>query len=403
MRKETAMDKFRIMGKAPHSSRVPGKSLPGKFCRALSRFLGGAVISVLISITVVACIDELSQLYPVLSARPDDGTGSSPASAETINLTGHCGERAVLLTWTNPGDPDFDLIEITVVSEGVKKDMFRIKKSDAGILPGRKVIGGLVNGTAYTFTVEIMTQQGKSIGQSIGPLTPASVSDILRKTAGGSDKDNPIRLPIQIDLSNDSNNWELLLNNIEEGGKYVELDLSVCPFTNNAFDPGTSSSNGKEYIVSIVLPDAAKSIRGRSMNGSAFLRFTNLKSVSGKNVETVGYRAFSSRNVLETADFPKATKIDDQAFDGCSALKTISLPVTEIIGNGVFSNSGGTALTITLGSVPPTLGTDMFDRVNVPKSITVKVPVGATGKYDKNWQTDFKGGNTNIALTIEKQ
>jgi hypothetical protein len=400
------MDKSRIMEKAPHSSRVPGKSLPGKFCRTLSRFLGGLVISVLISISIVACIDELSHLRSVLSAKPGDGTDSLPASIEAINLTGHRGERTVLLTWTNPGDPDFDRIEITVVSENANKNTVRVGKSAAGILPDRKVIGGLINGTAYTFTVNIMTQRGKSISQSTGQLTPASVSDILRKTAGGDDKDNPIRLPVQIDLSNNSNNptrLEILFNDIEKSRKYVELDLSVCPFANGVFDPGISSSKGKEYIVSMVLPDTATSIRGRSLNGSAFLRFTSLKSISGENVKTVGYRAFSSRKALETANFPKATKIEDQAFDGCDALKTISLPVAEVIGKGAFSSSGGTTLAITLGSVPPIPGIDMFDRVSVPKPVVVKVPAGTTGKYDKNWQTGFKGGNTNITLTIENQ
>jgi hypothetical protein len=74
----------------------------------------------------------------------------------------------------------------------------------------------------------------------------------------------------------------------------------------------------------------------------------------------------------------------------------------ETIGRQAFGDTGETALTITLGDTPPTLGTYMFLHVT-GKHVTVLAPSGAVSSYNTNttWQTTFMGGTTNITLTIK--
>jgi hypothetical protein len=56
-------------------------------------------------------------------------------------------------------------------------------------------------------------------------------------------------------------------------------------------------------------------------------------------------------------------------------------------------------LVITMGSAAPTVGVNMFYEITGVKSVTVRVPSGATG-YNATWQTAFKGGNTYINLVV---
>jgi hypothetical protein len=57
-------------------------------------------------------------------------------------------------------------------------------------------------------------------------------------------------------------------------------------------------------------------------------------------------------------------------------------------------------LTITMGAVAPTVGSDMFVAIYGSKTVTVRVPNGATG-YNEAWKTAFKGGNSYINLVFE--
>ena len=122
---------------------------------------------------------------------------------------------------------------------------------------------------------------------------------------------------------------------------------------------------------------------------------------------------------------PAATTIGADAFYGCTALETVSLPTATGIGTGAFISTGAKALTVTLGVAAPSLGTNLFHNVSAAKAVTVKVPSGATGYGElpgtytgtdttDNWGNGFRGGgwdgsnmtdsstvNSNISLTIE--
>jgi hypothetical protein len=311
--------------------------------------------------------------------------------------------------------------------------------------------------------IELTIDDGTGGGDITDPLTSVQdILSILKNATGGGSADNPIRLPVEIEASD----WDGLLSVIGTSGKYVALDLATSSMYGE-FDSGTSSI-GKEYITSLVLPNTATGIKAGVNNDPTFNGFTNLKSVSGEGVANVGSDAFQNCSALETVSFPNATKIGNNAFVGCShltsvnlpavneigglafwgctslieiellaatkigsslfwncknlktvnfpsaneldanvfgyctSLTTVNLPAATKIGNGVFMGTGGTALTVKLNRNNPTLGENMFQDVNVPKTVTVKVPADAGG-YDETWQTKFKDGNDKISLNIMVQ
>jgi hypothetical protein len=80
----------------------------------------------------------------------------------------------------------------------------------------------------------------------------------------------------------------------------------------------------------------------------------------------------------------------------------VDLPVAKTIGEGAFCGTGSKALTVTLGSVAPTLGIGIFSELgSAKKAVTVSVPSTAIESYDDDWQNDFTGNNPNITLTIQ--
>jgi hypothetical protein len=345
-----------------------------------------------------------------------------------------------------------------------------------------------------------------------------------------STAEEPVTLPVKINLAD---NWSNLLSAISNQGKTVDLDLSACTMSGEEFNPGTGST-GVNKIVSLVLPDAAKSVKGGSSEyDAAFKNFTALTSVTGNNITTIGDNAFAKcsslteasfplaeaigsrafhttglvtvslpaaitikndafwgckalqtvesnattigdsafRNcsALETVSFPKITTLSDcpftdltslttvnlpsltiinssdfyncpklttvsfpnaetiarRAFELCTALETLNLPKATTFGEQVFYDTGGTALTITLGSTVPELGTNMFQYAG--KTVIVKVPdeaawIGKTGTFTggentngPHWGEGFRGKgwtgsaygsgsvNANITLNILKE
>jgi uncharacterized repeat protein (TIGR02543 family) len=137
----------------------------------------------------------------------------------------------------------------------------------------------------------------------------------------------------------------------------------------------------------------------------------------------IGDGAFGGCTGLTSVSLPMATSIGEGAFDFCTGLRSLTLPVAETIGYQAFAETGGTALTITLGAEAPSLAIDLFYDVSVPKTVTVRVPAGATGygtipatysgaDATNNWGNAFRGKgwngtnylggtvNSNVTLTI---
>jgi hypothetical protein len=156
-------------------------------------------------------------------------------------------------------------------------------------------------------------------------------------------------------------------------------------------------------LTEVSLPEAT-SISGGALSGTA------LTEVSLPKATSIDGSAFNGCAALTTVSFPEATSIGSYAFRHCTALTEVSLPKATSISRNAFDSTGSTALAITLGNTPPTVGYGMFDWVNASKTVTVKVPSSAAASYDDAWQEAFKGrGNTgttgtvnsNITLTIQ--
>ena len=93
-----------------------------------------------------------------ISACGDDGV------AEVSNLTAVAGDGQITLRWTNPTDDEFCYVEILIGTEGTAND----KITGLVVNPAGTIIGGLVNGTEYTFTLKTVdTDNNKSGGASI--------------------------------------------------------------------------------------------------------------------------------------------------------------------------------------------------------------------------------------------
>jgi hypothetical protein len=120
--------------------------------------------------------------------------------------------------------------------------------------------------------------------------------------------------------------------------RYVALDLRAC--TNPSYV--SVSGTGKSFIVSVRL---------------------------GKSLTTIRESAFNGCSALVWAELPGVTKIGESAFNGCSALESI-----------------------TLGSVPPTIGAGTFS--NCPVFSAIYVPEGALANYQNTnasgWTPELK-------------
>jgi hypothetical protein len=223
------------------------------------------------------------------------------------------------------------------------------------------------------------------------------IKEYLDTVFGGTNTGDPVALPVAIDLA-DGTNWEDLLSAIDDAVKYVALDLSACTMSGTEFDPDNTNSQGKDKIVSLVLPDAATSIESGYYHPT-FRYFTSLESVNGAGVETVGQNAFNACTTLKTVDLPVAETIGGQAFKGCTGLETVSLPNATSFGAYAFASCyalttvdlpaatdigyqafGETALETVYLPVAETIGDEAF--IDCSTLATVYLPAAETiGQY----------------------
>jgi len=244
-------------------------------------------------------------------------------------------------------------------------------------------------------------------------------------------------------MTSSASGWRTLLTSIESTGDYINLDLSACTMSGTSFNPDYTVETGKKYIVSIILPTIATSIEAGSFAGySAFKNFSNIISVSGENIITIGDFGFSNTSGGDkplSVNFPKVTTIGQSAFLN-RHLSTLNIPnVTNIKASAFADNSSTTDLTITMGNSAPNLGIEIFGTrsyYDVSRTVKVKIPTGATGyspaaspftgtsvtvsgtTSTSNWGNGFRGMgwdgtsttttttdslNQKISLTIEQQ
>jgi hypothetical protein len=272
---------------------------------------------------------------------------------------------------------------------------------------------------------------------------------------------------VELTLAND---WDALLGAIQRAGKYVTLDMSACTMSGTEFDPGAANTGESKIVSLVLPAGATSIKGGTNSNptfknftsltsvsgsavetvGSAtFWRCTALTEVSLPAAISIGGAAFSDCTSLTEVNLPKATSINTTAFNGCTALTEVSLPaatsieqrafsrctaltkvslpVATSIGRAAFEScaaltevslpkatsigeaafSGCAALTeVSLPKAAPTLGYGMFGYINTARTVTVKVPSGATGygtlpatysgtDSTEAWGNGFRGGGWN--------
>jgi hypothetical protein len=151
-------------------------------------------------------------------------------------------------------------------------------------------------------------------------------------------QENPISLKLNISLgtmTDTESNWRRLLKILDDAGKYVSLDLSSCPMSGRDFNPISSVQTGKWFIVSLVLPDAAKNIPSGTVRASTFNYFDNLKILIANEIINIGLYVFNDCNDL-IVSFPAINSIEENNFANCTGLVKIYFPKVTTISKGSF-------------------------------------------------------------------
>jgi len=216
------------------------------------------------------------------------------------------------------------------------------------------------------------------------------LADWLKNQSGGDSEGDPLLLSMSINLDE----WQNLLETIEAAQKYVGLDLSRCDMNGTVFNPDSRVSNGKNKIVSIILPDKATGIAiGTSETTSAFNGFVNLMTFGGANLAVIGAYAFYNCAKLNPDALPASvTSIGNYSFYKCTEMELAELPSGVVsIGNHAFDGCSKLALT----ELPDGLTKiNSYSFQNCKNLVLIVLPTGVTeiGTYAFS-------GCVNLALT----
>jgi hypothetical protein len=178
--------------------------------------------------------------------------------------------------------------------------------------------------------------------------------------------------------------WEDINAAVEDGGKYVILDLSACTAasgeTANTIEGGGEDIStgfdiirGNSYIKGIVLPDTLIRIGDYAFGGSESLTSVVIPS----SVTSIGDSAFAYCSGLTSVTIPKGvTVIEDYTFSDCVGLTSVVIPSSvTAIGDSAFSDCGGLTSVIIPEGVTA-IGDSAFSDcggltgVNIPSSVT---------------------------------
>ena len=117
------------------------------------------------------------------------------------------------------------------------------------------------------------------------------------------------------------------------------------------------------------------------------------------SVTSIGDGAFFWCSSLTSITIPNSvTSIGDYAFAYCSSLTSVTIPnnVTSI-GHSAFSSCYYLTSVTCLGTTPPTLGTDVFNRT---KLSAVYIPDNTLSAYQTAWGNEYVFVNNETTLTL---
>ncbi|MDR2019707.1 MAG: leucine-rich repeat protein, partial [Treponema sp.] len=285
--------------------------------------LGGKSASAASNTARIEVNNKVNAQAPAISGQPQGAAYTQNAAATPLSVTA--------------SSPDSGTLSYQWYSSGANSNSGGTPVSPNGTGPSYTPPTD-TEGTLYYYVVVTNTISDNDDG-GVKSVSAASETAAIAVTAAAPGV-------IQKNTSLSSTEWSSILAEIDAAGTDVVLDLSGCTrgtqssggglYSDGTFDPGTVST-GKQYIVSLVLPEAAASVKAGANNSNpAFKNFTNLASVTGANAASVGQYAFYGCNALETASFPAATDIGQYAFYKCTALESVDLPEAASIGGSAF-------------------------------------------------------------------
>lgn len=133
------------------------------------------------------------------------------------------------------------------------------------------------------------------------------------------------------------------------------------------------------------------------IDNDIFLACHSLTSAHFDSVTYVGSGAFQSCTKLYDTSFASLDFIDQEAFadtdsltsfDFSTGLEEVYMPMADSIGNFAFT-SAASLTEITLGAIPPMVGTNAFSAL--PADRTVKVPAGSYDTYNSDIGSESDG------------
>lgn len=162
---------------------------------------------------------------------------------------------------------------------------------------------------------------------------------------------------------------------IGEGAIRDCIELESVTLPSGLKTIGESAFYGCESIKSITIPESVETI------GSFAFSYTALEAVTvPEGVKTLGFGAFASSKLKSAVILCKISKIEDNLFENCGKLISVTLPdtVTEI-GNRAFSSCFKLS-EINLPDALKTIGNYAFDDCNALTSIVLPDKVTSIGE-----------------------
>ena len=216
-------------------------------------------------------------------------------------------------------------------------------------------VTGIDEAKGEALNFDVKAGQNNSVLIQMRFVQMAPIALYLASATGGGSASDPVSLHLDIPLT--ASDWGTLLSAIDTSGKYVDLNLSACTDSGSAsgaglrsdgtFDPDSSVMIGKNYVVSLALPDTATKIADWAWGNPPFYGFSALVTFSGVGLTTIGDCAFYGCTSLALTSLPpNVTTIGENAFTQCTSLALTYLPAgVTTIGEGAFYNCASLALT----------------------------------------------------------
>jgi hypothetical protein len=308
--------------------------------------------------TVYAEDDSIKKYIVTITVGPGDGI--PPGQVTVTGVTEDNGQ--VTVEWTDPGDADFDHVEITWTPAGTGTN------SVAG---GTETFtaSGLTNGTAYTFSIVSVDDANNKSAAVIVKVTPDAAGPFINYCIYTADDLNAVRGGIKT-------GWDKTKSYI----MMADIDLSAyspwTPLGTSSSDFFSGNFNGNAHDITNLYINTTADYQGLFgyISGSSIIknvRIINCDITGGANLAgLVGYFCKDS-NVAGIAD----------CYVSGSITSTFTSPMAYTAGlvGWLYANGGG------FGSEVIRCGTNV--TITMPSNSTTYAIIGGlVGREESGWR-----------------